>query len=189
MRISCNANLLAPTILAAPLMKQLWTPWRITYLSQGSASGGSECVFCSKLQSGDARANHLLYRGSECFVTLNLYPYNNGHLMVVPNRHVSSIEDLSETEITELMVVTQQSIRVLKEAYNPQGFNVGINQGAAAGAGITGHLHQHVVPRWGGDTNYMTVIGDTRTIPEWIDQTYERLSAIWDSQFPSNKEV
>jgi ATP adenylyltransferase len=110
---------------------------------------------------------------------LNLYPYNNGHMMVIPNQHVSALEALEEETLAEMMALTQRAIRVLKEAYSPQGFNIGINQGEAAGAGIAAHLHQHIVPRWNGDTNFMTIIAETRTIPEWIDETYERLRAIW----------
>jgi ATP adenylyltransferase len=167
-------------------MNQLWTPWRMTYLTQRSAPIG-ECVFCVKARSDDDATHHVLHRGQHCFLTLNLYPYNNGHLLVVPFRHVASLEDLDDAELAELMLITQQALRVLRAAYNPQGFNIGINLGEAAGAGIAAHLHQHIVPRWSGDTSYMTVIGETRTIPEWIDQTYQRLREMWDSQFPTAK--
>jgi ATP adenylyltransferase len=164
-------------------MDHLWTPWRMTYLTEGSAGDG-ECVFCDKLKSTDDAANHILYRGQHCFVTLNLFPYNNGHLMVVPNRHISALEELDEAEVSELMHITQLTLHVLKAAFNPQGFNIGINQGQVAGAGIAAHLHQHVVPRWGGDTNFTSVISETRVIPEWIDQTYTRLHAVWADLFP-----
>jgi ATP adenylyltransferase len=158
----------------------------MTYLKRDDSSPDA-CIFCAKVNSSDDAAHHVLYRGKHCFVTLNLYPYNNGHLMVVPYRHVPTLEELDDAELADLMVVTQQSLRVLQQAYNPQGYNIGINQGQAAGAGIASHLHQHVVPRWSGDTNYLTVIGQTRTIPEWIDQTYKQLRAIWDSfQTPSD---
>lgn len=155
----------------------------MTYLTQGAAGDGG-CVFCAKVASTDDAANHVLYRGAHCFVTLNLYPYNNGHLMVVPNRHIPALEELDEAELAQLMVVTQMSLHVLKAAFNPQGFNIGINQGQVAGAGIAAHLHQHIVPRWSGDTNFTSVIGETRVIPEWIDQTYERLLQVWATQFP-----
>jgi len=164
-------------------MDHLWTPWRMTYLTQGSAGDG-ECVFCAKLKSTDDAANHILYRGETCFITLNLFPYNNGHLMVVPNRHIAALEELDAAEISELMQATQLALRVLKTAFNPQGFNIGINQGQVAGAGIAAHLHQHVVPRWGGDTNFASVISETRVIPEWIDQTYARLHTVWADLFP-----
>jgi ATP adenylyltransferase len=169
-------------------MDHLWTPWRMTYLTQASAGDG-ECVFCAKLAANDDPAHHILYRGEYCFATLNLYPYNNGHLMVVPNRHTAMLEDLSPAELADLMGITQQALRVLRAASNPQGFNIGINQGQAGGAGIADHLHQHIVPRWNGDTNYLSVIAETRTIPEWIDQTYQRLREIWETQFPPNRKV
>jgi ATP adenylyltransferase len=164
-------------------MDHLWTPWRMTYLTQGSAGDG-DCVFCAKVKSADDAANHVLYRGQTCFVTLNLFPYNNGHLMVVPYRHIPALDALEDDELADLMRVTQQAMRVLRAAFNPQGFNIGINQGQVAGAGIAAHLHQHIVPRWGGDTNFTSVIGETRVIPEWIDQTYLRLSEVWLAQFP-----
>jgi len=143
--------------------------------------GSGECIFCAKINSKDDDAHHVLHRGAQCFVTLNLYPYNNGHLMVVPYRHVPTLQELSNDELADLMIVTQQALRVLQQAYRPQGYNIGINQGQAAGAGIASHLHQHIVPRWNGDTNYLTVVGETRTIPEWIDEAYVNLRAIWDS--------
>jgi ATP adenylyltransferase len=161
-------------------MKQLWTPWRMTYL-QGEHPKDEQCIFCRKANAQDDEQEHVLARSARCYVTLNLYPYNNGHLMVIPNRHVSALEALDEAALGEMMALTQQAIRVLNQAYRPHGFNIGINQGEAAGAGIAAHLHQHVVPRWQGDTNYMAVIAETRTIPEWIDETYERLHAIWSS--------
>jgi len=160
-------------------MNQLWTPWRMAYLKRDD-SNPDACIFCAKVDSSDDAAHHVLYRAKHCFVTLNLYPYNNGHLMVVPYRHVPTLQELDDPELADLMIVTQQALRILHQAYNPQGYNIGINQGQAAGAGIASHLHQHIVPRWGGDTNYLTVIGETRTIPEWIDQTYVQLRAIWD---------
>jgi ATP adenylyltransferase len=161
-------------------MKRLWTPWRLAYLKKNAPSNGG-CVFCAKISADDDAAQHILYRGKTCFVTLNLYPYNNGHLMIAPLRHVASLQDLEPDELHELMDLTKQAQRVLDKAYSPQGYNIGINQGQVAGAGIADHLHQHIVPRWGGDTNFLTVIGETRTIPEWIDQTYIQLHDIWKS--------
>jgi ATP adenylyltransferase len=160
-------------------MEHLWTPWRMTYLKSGSSEGGKQCIFCQKVQAGNDTAEHILHRGEHVYVTLNLFPYNNGHLMVVPYQHTGELGDLNSPALTELMTVTQQALGVLRAAYNPQAFNIGINLGQAAGAGIAEHLHQHIVPRWAGDTNYMTVIGETRTIPEWIDQTYARLKELW----------
>ena len=146
---------------------------------EGEHPKDDHCIFCRKAEAEDDVQEHILARGERCYVTLNLYPYNSGHLMIIPNRHVSALEALDGETLAEMMALTQQAILVLKEAYKPQGYNVGINQGEAAGAGIAAHLHQHIVPRWLGDTNYMTVIAETRTIPEWIDDTYARLHAIW----------
>lgn len=146
----------------------------------------SECIFCHKARAKNDRAEHILARGMTCFITLNLYPYNNGHLLVVPYRHVGTLDELEPAEAAEMMALTQQAIKVLRAAYAPQGFNIGINQGEAAGAGVAGHLHQHVVPRWSGDTNYMTVVGETRIIPEWIDDTHVQLQALWAEMFSDN---
>jgi len=162
-------------------MDHLWTPWRMTYLQRDSTGGDKECIFCHKVRMKDDAHEHVLYRGKNVYVTMNLYPYNNGHLMVVPNEHISRLIDVDEITAAEIMHVTQLCLRVLTEAFKPQGFNIGINIGAAAGAGIADHLHQHIVPRWGGDTNFMSTIGETRTIPEWIDQTYERLLPLFKS--------
>lgn len=137
------------------------------------------CLFCVKARAQDAEA-HILHRGDRCYVILNRFPYNNGHLMVVPYAHVASLEDLDPGTLAELMALTQLSLRVLREAYNPQGFNIGMNLGSVAGAGVADHIHLHVVPRWGGDTNYMGVVGQTRVIPEWLDQTYERLRPLFE---------
>jgi len=138
-----------------------------------------ECLFCLKPTAEDAEA-HILHRGALCYVILNRFPYNNGHLMVVPYAHVPTLEALDTPTATELMLLVQRSLSVLREAYNPQGFNVGVNIGEAAGAGVVGHVHLHVVPRWSGDSNYMTAIGQTRVIPEWLEQTYARLRPLFD---------
>jgi ATP adenylyltransferase len=167
-------------------MHQLWTPWRMNYL-KSSSPVNMECVFCHKVRGEDDAKEHVLYRGANVFVTLNLYPYNNGHLMIIPYQHTSDLTDLDEAVVAEIMQVTQISIHVLREAFSPQGFNIGTNMGAAAGAGIADHIHQHVVPRWGGDTNFLSTIGETRTIPEWIDQTYERLLPLFEKQAADRK--
>ena len=156
-------------------MKHLWTPWRMAYLKGNTPNSAGDCIFCIKVRGVDDTREHVLHRGEHVFATLNLFPYNNGHLMIVPYRHIAAVTDLSADELTEMMTVTQLAMQVLNAAFNPQGYNVGINQGSAAGAGIAEHLHQHIVPRWGGDTNFLSTVGETRTIPEWIDQTYERL--------------
>jgi ATP adenylyltransferase len=137
-----------------------------------------DCLFCIKPQEPDQEA-HIVHRGELCYVILNRFPYNNGHLMVVPYAHVASLEDLEAETGAELLALTQLSLQVLREAYEPEGFNVGANVGAAAGAGIEHHFHMHVVPRWAGDTNYMSTIGRTRVIPEWMDQVYGQLRPLF----------
>ena len=159
-------------------MDRLWTPWRMPYL-RGEEEVPEGCIFCAKPQEDDAEV-HILHRGQLSYVILNRFPYSNGHLMVVPYVHVHSLEDLDAETLAELMALTQLSLRVLRVAYEPQGFNVGLNIGAAGGAGVAEHVHLHVVPRWGGDTNYMTVVSQTRLIPEWLDQTYDRLRLLFE---------
>jgi ATP adenylyltransferase len=159
-------------------MDNLCTPWRLPYL-QGEEPLPDECLFCLKAQQPDHEA-HIVYRGERCYVVLNRFPYNNGHLMVVPYAHVASLEDLDAEIAGELMALTQLSLAVLREAYQAEGFNLGANLGTAAGAGIEDHVHMHVVPRWAGDTNYMTSVGRTRVIPEWMNQVYERLRPLFE---------
>lgn len=153
-------------------MEQLWTPWRMPYLKGPKPEG---CIFCQKVQAADDRAAHVLTRSRHGFVTLNLYPYNNGHLLVVPYAHVPSLEDLPSETLTDLMTLVNRSLTILRAALQPHGFNLGINIGEVAGAGVSDHVHIHVVPRWQADTNFMSIIAATRIIPEWIDDTYERL--------------
>ena len=159
-------------------MNHLWTPWRMPYLQDDHALP-DKCLFCTKPQEPNSEA-HIVCRGERCYVILNRFPYNNGHLMVVPYAHVATLEDLDPAAAAELMSLTQLSLTVLREAYDPEGFNVGTNIGAAAGAGVEDHLHMHVVPRWSGDTNFMTTLGHTRVIPEWMDEMYERLRPIFE---------
>ena len=155
----------------------------MAYLQNNDPTQHNGCVFCAKVDGTDDAAEHVLYRGEHCFVTLNLFPYNNGHLMVVPYKHVGDLALLEAATLDELMAITQGALRVLRAAYHPEGFNIGMNLGRAAGAGIAEHLHQHVVPRWSGDTNYMTVVGQTRVIPEWIDEMYAHLKPLWAEYF------
>ena len=154
----------------AHIMDTLWAPWRIGYIKEDKPSG---CIFCDKAAQSDDAANLIVHRGTACFVILNLYPYNNGHLMVVPYRHTPGIEDLATETLTELMTLTQRSWAVLREAIHPTGFNIGINQGTPAGAGVADHVHLHVVPRWVGDTNFMPVIADTLVIPQSLRSSYD----------------
>ena len=158
-------------------LERLYTPWRLAYVT-GSAKS-SDCVFCAALASEDADPLIVL-RGATCFVILNLFPYNNGHLMVVPNRHIATLVDARPDELREMMEMTRLSEIALREAFNPEGINVGINLGKAAGAGILEHLHIHLVPRWTGDTNFMTIIGQTRVLPQELPVTADRLRPIFE---------
>jgi ATP adenylyltransferase len=158
-------------------MDRLWAPWRLSYVTAASIPT-TECVFCDA-QSGH-QADLVLFRGQHCYVILNLYPYNNGHLMVVPNRHLCTLEALRPDEQAEMMRLVRLSEMALNEAYHPHGINVGINLGKAAGAGIENHLHVHFVPRWSGDTNFMTAVGETRVLPEDLAATVSRLRPIFE---------
>lgn len=158
-------------------MERLWSPWRLAYVTGTSDAQG--CVFCEVLASESA-APLVLFRGDACYVILNLYPYNNGHLMVVPNRHVASLAECSVAELGEMMELTRRAEIALAEAYRPQGLNVGINLGRSAGAGVVDHVHIHAVPRWTGDTNFMSVIGQVRVLPEELDETARRLRPIFE---------
>jgi ATP adenylyltransferase len=151
----------------------------MTYL-QGNGPKVDGCIFCHAAANPEAdHSTYVLHRGRLAFIILNLYPYNNGHLMVVPFVHVESIEDLPPDDLGELMALSQAALGVLRRAYHPHGFNIGINIGNAAGAGVPGHVHLHVVPRWSGDNNFMSTLANTRVIPELIDETYERLRNLW----------
>lgn len=156
-------------------MKHLWAPWRLAYVAGPKVEG---CVFCEALASGDDRATLVLHRADLGFLILNRFPYNSGHLMVVPNRHVARLDGLSPQEHEALMRLAALAVRVLERASGPEGFNIGMNLGRAAGAGIDDHLHIHVVPRWVGDTNFMPVIGDVKVMPEHLANTYDRLATV-----------
>jgi len=158
-------------------MDHLWSPWRLAYIT-GASGGDVGCVFCNTSRPGGD--DLILARGRVCYVILNLYPYNNGHLMVVPNRHVGTLASLTAEEQAELMRLTRRAEIALTEAYRPQGLNVGMNLGRPAGAGILDHLHVHLVPRWNGDTNFMSVVGHTRVLPEELAQTASRLRPIFE---------
>jgi ATP adenylyltransferase len=158
-------------------MDRLWSPWRLTYIMREGETRG--CVFCDALTEADA-GPLVLFRGPSCFVVLNLYPYNNGHVLVVPNRHIPSLATATAAELCELMELTRRAELALTEAYSPQGLNMGINLGTAGGAGVLEHLHMHVVPRWNGDTNFMTIVGTTRVLPEELPETARRLRPIFE---------
>ena len=149
-----------------------------------SATGGEStgCFFCEKLAAGDDEASYILARGGSAFVILNAFPYNPGHLMVAPTRHVGELEEVTSDESADVSILLQRSISALKESSNPDGFNIGMNLGRVAGAGVPGHLHWHVVPRWSGDTNFMPVVGETKVLPEALAQTYSRLKPIFSER-------
>jgi ATP adenylyltransferase len=156
-------------------MDRLWTPWRLAYVTEASTVT-PPCIFCDALAHLDSEPL-VVHRGHAAFVLLNKYPYNNGHLMVVPHRHVGWLADLTREELAEFMWLTQQAEKALTAVYHPHGFNMGLNLGKPAGAGVLDHLHLHVVPRWNGDTNFMSVVGETRVLPEELPRTAERLRA------------
>jgi len=158
-------------------MDYLWTPWRYTYVKSADSTPG--CVFCGILQaSTDPESDHkyfILHRGVECFVILNSYPYNSGHVMVIPYAHLDELGKLPATAAHEMMDLCQEVEAALRKVYSPDGINLGMNIGKAAGAGVAGHIHMHILPRWVADSNFMTVVGETRVLPETLDQTWERL--------------
>jgi ATP adenylyltransferase len=155
---------------------RIWSPWRMEYIeSHRDDEEDAGCVFCGLL-TGEGERNRVLERGELTFVTLAKYPYNPGHVLILPVRHVADLEDLEPDEASGIHDLVRRSVAALREVSEPHGFNIGLNLGRAAGAGIPGHLHWHVVPRWSGDTNFMPVIGSTRVLPELLDRTYERLA-------------
>lgn len=160
-------------------MNVLWAPWRMEYIL--SDKKGEGCIFCP----GDDRAGDkdrlILHVGSMSMVVMNKYPYNNGHLLVAPVRHSPDLAGLSDEENLDLILMVKKSLGILKKVMKPEGFNVGLNMGKAAGAGVEAHLHFHIVPRWGGDTNFMPVTGDVRVIPEHLQNTYEKLRSYFEN--------
>jgi ATP adenylyltransferase len=154
-------------------MERLYTPWRLAYVTQASRTMPA-CIFCAALNTRD-REELVIHRGGQAFVILNKFPYNNGHLMVVPNRHIGRLADLTAEELAEMMAFAQACETALTGIYQPHGFNMGVNIGKPAGAGVLDHLHLHIVPRWNGDTSFMSVFGDTRVLPEELATTAERV--------------
>jgi ATP adenylyltransferase len=159
-------------------LQRLWTPWRMAYIRDPEANSEG-CPFCvlPARDPADDPLTLIVHRGETAFLILNAYPYNPGHLMAVPYRHLEAYDELTTAELHELGELCQRGIRALRACSSPHGFNIGVNVGTAAGAGIADHVHQHVVPRWGGDTNFMTVVGQTRVLPQLLEETYERLAA------------
>ena len=157
-------------------MQRLWSPWRSQYISSGVDSQTEGCVFCRIAASPDEdNTNYVLHRGEHAFVVLNLYPYITGHLMVVPYLHTSEFDSVAKEISDEMMDLAKRAQAALRDVYSPSGFNMGMNLGSAAGAGIADHLHIHMLPRWSGDTNFMTTVGESRVIPEALEETYTKL--------------
>jgi len=160
------------------MLSHLWSPWRMQYIQTPRSNEG--CIFCQALAEADDLTSLVVVRGQRAFVILNRYPYTSGHVMVVPVDHQPSLEKLDPPSRAEIMELAARFIQVLEEVYHPQGINVGINMGEAAGAGITDHVHMHIVPRWLGDTNFMSTLGMTRVLPEILEDTYQRLKKGWE---------
>jgi ATP adenylyltransferase len=156
-------------------MDYLWSPWRYPYIAQVNDEKQTECIFCDALARHDDALSLIVYRGEKVFVILNRYPYTSGHVMIVPYAHVAELGLCDAATLAEMMELTRRVEQAFAANYNPDGMNVGMNLGKAAGAGVTGHLHMHALPRWFGDTNFMTVVGETRVHPEDLRVTYERL--------------
>jgi ATP adenylyltransferase len=156
-------------------MDYLWTPWRYQYVAQAIAGKQPECIFCDAGSRKEDDATLIAHRGAKCFVILNRFPYTSGHVMVVPYAHVAELALCDGATLNEMMQLAQKVEAALKELYKPEGMNFGMNLGRAAGAGVAGHLHLHALPRWAGDTNFMTVTGETRVHPEELSVTYERM--------------
>lgn len=159
-------------------MKHLWSPWRMTYIQNSEKN--KECIFCQSQETVDGPNNLIVHRGKYNFVILNRYPYTSGHVMVVPYEHLAGFDDLSSDTTTEMMTLISICIKILRKAYNAEGFNIGANIGCTAGAGIPKHFHFHIVPRWEGDTNFLSSIGNTRLLPEDLEDTYLKIKKGWE---------
>lgn len=159
------------------MVENLWAPWRMQFIEGArSAATNGPCVFCRLRDAQNDRESLVLHRGKNAYVVLNKFPYNNGHLLIVPNRHVAELHDLSDAEQCEMMALLAKAVQVLRARLGAEGINCGINLGKVAGAGILDHVHVHAVPRWLGDTNFLPVLADTKSLPEYIEKTYDRLS-------------
>ena len=161
-------------------MERLWSPWRLSYVTGSESGVSSRCIFCEAAKPGSSDEDLVVCRSAACYAILNRYPYNNGHLMVVLNRHVATLQAATHEELVELISLTRHAEMALSDGYKLQGINVGINLGHPAGAGIVDHLHVHLVPRWVGDTSFMSVVGNTRVLPEELGQTASRLRPIFE---------
>ncbi len=160
---------------------RLWAPWRMKYIEAAANSAEAGCFLCENPRHEDGEENLVLYRGRFCFVIMNLFPYNNGHLMIAPYRHLGSLEKLSSDELIEAATLIRRCVGALEETMHPHGFNIGLNLGRVAGAGVEDHIHLHVVPRWSGDTNFMPVIAGTKVISESLHEGWRRLKKAFES--------
>ena len=158
-------------------MDYLWTPWRYRYIADASKDEG--CIFCAAVAANDDVKTQIIFRGVKNFIILNRYPYTTGHVMVVPYAHVADLPAVDPETLAEMMHLSQRVHTALEKTYHPQGYNLGMNLGRAAGAGVTGHLHLHVLPRWSGDTNFMTAVAETRVMPETLQLSWKRLTDAW----------
>jgi ATP adenylyltransferase len=158
-------------------MKQLWAPWRMEYINQEKTETSKSCIFCSRIAQRRDKKNLIVFRGDLAFIIMNRFPYNNGHLMVVPYRHTGDLPQLKKDEKADLFQLLQLSVKVLETVMKPQGYNIGMNLGRVAGAGVEDHLHFHIVPRWNGDTNFMPVLAGTKVISEALERSYQKLQA------------
>jgi ATP adenylyltransferase len=159
-------------------MDRLWSPWRYQYVTKSSPA--AECIFCAKASENRDRENYIVHRGAHNFVLLNLYPYTTGHLMIAPYEHIATLEAASQPILSEMMQLARLAEIHLRSVYRPDGLNLGMNLGKSAGAGVPGHIHMHVLPRWVGDTNFMTAVGETRVLPESLDITFEKLKTAFE---------
>jgi ATP adenylyltransferase len=161
-------------------MDYLWTPWRYQYVT--TTGGPGECIFCAAAQASDDKERFVVYRAARNFVILNRFPYTSGHLMIVPYEHAATLEELPDETLVELIRLARESEKHLRAAYRPEGLNLGMNIGRSAGAGIAGHVHLHVLPRWRGDTSFITVVGETRVVPEDLEVTWEKLHSAFHAE-------
>lgn len=166
-------------------MEQLWTPWRMKYIKEEKPD---YCVFCKVIKEKKDKQNFVLIRNKRAISVLNIYPYNNGHIMIIPARHISDFNQITMTENKEMFLQSKAITQALKETIDPQGFNIGLNMGSVAGAGIEEHLHIHIVPRWEGDTNFMPLLGKTKVIPETLSNTYKKLKNNLHQSSKANKK-
>ncbi|HZH97441.1 MAG TPA: HIT domain-containing protein [Fimbriimonadaceae bacterium] len=168
------------------MAERLWAPWRLSYIEKASkaekSGGATGCIFVDLPAQENDRENLLLFRGETAFVMLNAFPYTNGHLMVAPYRHTNEMGELSDEELLEINKLVARCLSWIRKAYGPDGFNIGVNLGRVAGAGIPTHIHWHIVPRWEGDTNFMGVVGEVRVLPQSLEESYDRLKAVVDAE-------